>query len=309
MDTNKGEYRRNPWAALALSLLSAGLGHIYCGRLVAGVVYYCSWLVLALVWITASFATMSPTVFLTLVGTPYLAAVTIWLWAAIDAFRTASKIDGDFVPRNYNRGVVYTGLAVLGIVYPCALLMGVSRVSFEAFYIPTNSMSPNVVNGDRLLVNKQTYRHREPQRGEVVVFRNPGPGAHNYIKRIVAVGGDTIEFRGHDVLINGKRLSRKQLSDEEITSLKLQVTGQVYVEENAGANYMIIGEADDARATRPDPEPMVVPEGMVYVLGDYRARSRDSRDFGVIPRKHVTGSVEFLYWPAESWSRFGAFDE
>ena len=121
-----------------------------------------------------------------------------------------------------------------------------------------------------MLVNKLTYRFRPIDRGDVVVFRYPRDRSVNYIKRVVGVPGDRIEFRQGVLYINGER---ETAPDRPLPGKTVPET--------------------------------IVPDDSVYVLGDKRESSRDSREFGCVPTEDVFGAVEYIYYPP---SRFGALE-
>ncbi len=144
----------------------------------------------------------------------------------------------------------------------------------QAFFIPSPSMSPTLMEGDHILVNKLIYRFREPRAGEIIVFRAP-PEASNdgvekdFIKRLVAVPGDVIEVRDGQLYRNDVPAS------------------EPYLEEKMGYSL----------------KPTRIAEGRLYVLGDNRNDSRDSHWWGQLERKRVIGKAMFRFWPPR---RFGS---
>ena len=155
-------------------------------------------------------------------------------------------------------------LVILVITF--ALVFGVVRpFVMEAFYIPSESMVPTFEVGDRVFVNKFIYRFREPKQGEIVVFKSIEGEQEDLIKRVVGVPGDTITLDNGMLLVNGVP------KDEPYVNHQL-----------------------------PDPSsfgPITVPEGKVFVLGDNRANSRDSRFFGPLPIQDVEGEAFVIFWP------------
>lgn len=143
----------------------------------------------------------------------------------------------------------------------------------RAFTVDGPSMQPTLQSGERLLIDKISYRFREPQRGDVVVFRYPSDPRQYYIKRVVGLPGDTVQIAGGELYINGI------LIKEEYTS------------------GPIVGDFG----------PLVVPPGEYFVLGDNRNNSEDSRSrrVGTIPRESIVGKAFVRYWPL---SRSGRID-
>ena len=159
-------------------------------------------------------------------------------------------------------------LTILGGALVVALL--VTRFLVQAFFIPSLSMYPALDNGDRVLVNKLSYRLHEIRRGDLIVFERPadeGPSqVKDLIKRVVGLGGERIEARDGRVMIDGKPLPEPYLPPG------VQTTNL---------------------------EPLVVPDGHVFVMGDNRDDSRDSRFFGPLPEDLVIGRAFVKVWPLD----------
>ena len=169
--------------------------------------------------------------------------------------------DGDSKSRRRWRRTILEWLGVIGGGIAIALL--VEAFLIQAFWIPSPSMEPTLDVGDRVLVNKLSYKFHDVHRGDVVVFERP-PGASSgengeikdLIKRVIAIGGDTIEGKEGDVYVNGERI------DE---------------------NYLEPGTpTDNLPATK-------IPAGQVFVMGDNRTNSEDSRVFGPIDEDAIVG--------------------
>jgi signal peptidase I len=141
----------------------------------------------------------------------------------------------------------------------------------QAFYIPTGSMAPTLQVGDRILVAKFAYRFRNVRRGDVIVFRYPLASSKDFVKRVVALAGETVELREGLVLIDGRPLSERYPTP--------------------------LGGGD--RACTSTYGPQRVPEGHLFVLGDNRCNSEDSRFFGFVPERNVIGRALVIYWPPD----------
>lgn len=278
---------RKPWIAAALSAVSTGLGHIYCGRIVMGIVLLCiGWLLVPL----ALFAALLPpfTVVLILLMAGVICLLGMYVFAIVDAWRKAARGGDGYQLRDYNRGIVYAMLAIVGVCYPFCIGWCVRANAFEAFKIPTASMSPGVLPGDRIMANKLIYQHQPPRRGDLIVFRAPTNRDLMYIKRVVALAGDTVALKNNRVIVNGRDAS----ADSDAASESID-----------GSTYKIAAEGGDSK---PDFPETVVPKGTCFVVGDARGRSHDSREFGPVPFGDVIGQAQYIYWPAGSWGRFGA---
>jgi signal peptidase I len=152
------------------------------------------------------------------------------------------------------------------LVVAFALVFGFVRpFVLEAFYIPSESMVPTLLVGDRVFVNKFIYRFAEPERGDVVVFESVNGGEEDLIKRIVAVAGDSVAVRGGVLSVN---------------------------EEPQNEPYLNRGIPDDSFFG-----PTRLSEGEVFVMGDNRANSADSRVFGPVPIENIEGEAFASFWP------------
>ena len=196
------------------------------------------------------------------------------------------------------------------------LLVGVIRsFAFEPFHIPSSSMLPNLLVGDYLFVNKYDYgygRYSFPfdipvidegrwwsaaaKRGDMIVFRPVHDAKRSYIKRVVGVGGDTIQMQNGTVFLNGEPLPRqKRAPSVEIDGKRHYVS--LYEETNHQRNYDIMEFAnDDFFDNTP---PYTVPDNHYFVMGDNRDASRDSRDFslvGFVPHDNVIGKAEVIFF-------------
>jgi signal peptidase I len=134
----------------------------------------------------------------------------------------------------------------------------------EPFAIPSESMEPTLRPGDHVLVEKLSYRFGSPRRGDLVVFRSPDGGSLA-VKRIVGLAGDRVAIEDGVLAIDG-RLQREPYVDQK------------------SIDSVYFG-------------PVVVPRGDVFVMGDNRADSHDSRDYGAVPRRALIGRVLTTLWP------------
>jgi signal peptidase I len=299
---------RFPWVALALSFLSSGVGHIYCGRIVKGLFLYSARFLLPMLSIIAAFAQRSNAVLLGLILLPAAATVIIYLYSPIDAYFIARRTGRDYKLKEYNRTSLYWMLVVMQLAYPVALTWGVREYVYEAFLVPVRSMSPNFLAGDRILVNKRPFREGFPERGDVIVFRTPpSEVGRTWIKRVIGVAGDRIVIKGREIEVNGKKLERERVPRESVAQIREQVDGSIYCESHAGRRYQVLLSDNHLGGSAVDEINVTVPDRSVFVLGDNRDRSRDSRHIGSIHVGDVIGYVDYIYFPVETWSRFGVY--
>jgi signal peptidase I len=211
--------------------------------------------------------------------------------------------------KDYNRWYVYIVLVLLNTASSLVATLSVRANYCEAFRVPTASSYPTIVPGDRLLANKIAYDRSDPERGDLVVFINPENREVNFIKRVVAVAGDTVEIKDAWLYINDRKIPRRALGQSALDNIRIEfncepLEGEVYCETNGDAQYKIFLARAPHDKTSSDFARMTVPEHHCFVLGDNRNLSHDSRHFGPVPLATIKGRAEYLYWPVEGWSRF-----
>jgi signal peptidase I len=296
---------RSPWAAVALAMMAPGLGHVYAGEIVKGLAYFFGVLLFAPALAVAGKLPASRGVLAAVILT-VLATLGLYLYSIVDAYRAARRRREHYQLRDYNRGIVYALFLLASPAYVVAAVLFLRSTSLEAFYLPTGSMAPTLLVGDHVLVTKLPQPIDVPERGDLLVFYNPENNQQRWIKRVVALPGDKVATHGSDVFVNGKKLERDRVPAESLAAIRDQVKGDVFVESNGGRRYTILFAADGKQEDFAEKE---VPAGCVFVLGDHRDNSRDSRDFGFVPLGNVLGQVRFIYFPAETWARFGVVQE
>lgn len=296
---------RSPLIAVILSLAATGLGQIYCGRIVRGLVMFLGSLLFAPAIVVAA---LLPPATMVLVGLilALLTVLGVYVFAVVDAFRLARRGRDLFQSMDYNHPLVYALFILVGLTYSAGGLNFIRSNVFEAFAIPMASEIPTLLPGDRFLVNKTTYQRRFVRRGDEVVFRVPSEGV-NWVKRVIALPGDTVEVKDNEVFVNGQPLAREPAPLASLGAAAREVKGELFEETNAGRRYRILFAAD----TKPLPDypKAKVPDGMCFMLGDNRNNSRDSRTMGFVALGDVLGDVQYRYWPAATWTRFGGLTE
>src|SRR5215469_18976621 len=188
----------------------------------------------------------------------------------------------EHVRRSFLRQSTKRLLLVLLIVFFLKIFVG------EASMVPTSSMEGTILVGDHLFMSKLLYGPEIPllhwrlpmlktiHRGEIVVFRYPKDTSQTYLKRVAAVGGDLVEIRNGTLFVNGDPVHE---------------------------SYVV--HHNPAHSRHEDLGPLVVPAGELFVMGDNRDNSSDSRDWGFVPVSNVIGEPLFVYWsydaPSSSW--------
>ena len=135
----------------------------------------------------------------------------------------------------------------------------------QAFRVQGTSMEPLLQDGERIVVNKFVYRFRPIERGDVVVFWYPRDPSVSFIKRVVALPGDSVEIRSGRLLVNGVAVRESYLPDA-------------------------FRDSDSFPATQ-------IAKGFYFVLGDHRRSSNDSRSWGEVPERYIYGRAVFRFWP------------
>ncbi len=194
---------RSPLIAVILSLAATGLGQIYCGRIVHGLVMFLGSLLFAPAIVVAA---LLPPATIVLVGLilALLAVLGVYVFAVVDAFRLTRRGRNLFESMDYNHPLVYALFILVGLTYSAGGLYFIRSNVFEAFAIPMASEIPTLLPGDRFLVNKTTYQRRFVRRGDEVVFRVQSEGV-KWVKRVIALPGDTVEVKDNKVFVNGQQ--------------------------------------------------------------------------------------------------------
>jgi signal peptidase I len=166
--------------------------------------------------------------------------------------------------RSSTRRRVLTAVLVTAV----AALIALRLFVLEPFRIPSDSMAPTLRPGDQVLVDKRAYSGGAPRRGDLVVFRAPRTG-EILLKRVVAVADDTVGIEDGVLVVDGRRPREPYADPDAIDSVYFG--------------------------------PVRVRRGTVFVLGDNRANSEDSRDFGAVPTSRLIGRVRARIWPPGRW--------
>jgi signal peptidase I len=158
---------------------------------------------------------------------------------------------------------------VIETVVLTVLMFFVISSAVQNYFVDGVSMEPNLHNTERILVDKWSYLFHPPGRGDIIVFAAPPDPAVDYVKRIIAVPGDIITIRNTTVIVDGVTLN------------------ETYIDPSLQGNPFLYKPINN----------VIVPQNEYFVLGDNRARSSDSRDWGFVPRNNIVGRAVIVYWP------------
>ena len=207
------------------------------------------------------------------------------------------------------------------IVIAVALAFAIRAFVFQPFKIPSGSMLPTLLVGDHILINKFVYGTRIPftdkiffpfskiDRGDIVVFKLGADNATGftmpakeafYVKRTVGIAGDEIDIRGRDIIVNGRAVTQVYAGDYEHPDQKFYTAADRYQQSLSGKNFGVIYKTGNNSTTSGRMSfPLVVPKDRIFVMGDNRDNSYDSRFWGFVPVENVYGKAFMIHW---SWN-------
>lgn len=276
---------RRPWLAFGMSMVCPGLGQLYNGNGILALTAFPVGIIFAL---TTTFYFFGD---LKMLLQALCISLVIDFVYAVHAYREAKRL-GAVNLKPFQRWWLYLGFLVVsygipdgyGKIYP-------SR--FLSFQIPSESMLPNLLVGDRLVADGWAYWGKDPARGDIVVFDYPKDTSIKYVKRLVALPGETVEMREGEIYVNGARMEQRRNGAVKVSSEGW--SREEFLEK--------LGEKEHSMyRTQPaapgDFAPVVVPEGKFFVMGDNRDRSSDSRVWGFVSREHLIGRMAYVFF---SW--------
>lgn len=268
---------RRPWIAAVLTWLVPGLGQLYGGEPRRALVIYLGGISL----ITVLLVSGTTRTFFGLILC-VVAVLLFLLWVIWDAVRISQR-KKEYELKPYNRWYLYVAVVVVaGLIPPRLLALSPVR----ALQIPFASMEPAVQLGDHIYADMTYYRSTKPARGDLIIFTVPDYPALVKIARIIGLAGEQIEIRDKMVYIAGQPLTDPwgHYRNPQVDSLF----------------------GDPRLRLRDSFGPAKIPDGAVFVLGDNRDNSYDSRFFGSIPLSSLRGRPLYVYW-ARDRSRIGTY--
>ena len=264
--------KRKPIVAAIFSSLAPGLGQLYNGQIIKGIIFLLSLILLPIIMFRIGLHH-------SFYGLAIILLVFMFFLLFIigEAFFAARK-KKEFIPKSYNRWYIYLLIILLInsiILIPTNFLTN-KVLGFSAYKMPTGSMEPTLRVGDYLVADLKYFKKSKLQREDLVVLHSPEDPAKIFIKRIIALEGEKIEIKSKQVYINDAQLPEVY---------KVHLDNKVYPGRD---NY----------------GPVVVPSDYCFVLGDNRDKSRDSRHWDSLPLKNIKGKPVYIYW-ARDITRIG----
>jgi signal peptidase I len=270
----KGSMARSPRIALLLSFLTPGLGQMYNGQMKRGIILYLAGGLIAITLVSTGLFFKFYTMVLCLA---ILAAFFFFVWS--DAYTGAAK-SKDITLKPYNKWYLYLlVILITAFVIQPSFSSIIKNNIVRAYKTPSGGMEPALLVGDYFIADMRLYKNEKPKRGDVVIFEYPKDPSKDFIKRVIGVEGEKVEINGGRLYINDKEIGDSW--------------GQV--------------ESKDKKTSMQTSDtfgPVLVPKDSVFVLGDNRDNSQDSRHWGFVSTRQTKGKALYIYW-ARNKSRIG----
>lgn len=273
---------RKPWLAGLLSLVQPGLGQVYNGEIRKALLFYA----LSFLLLPGLFLCLHSEFIRVFLLSCALIVPVYYIAVIVDAVRTAKRLDNQYIPKRYNKVIVYIGVFLFVVILSNSLSALVKSNLVKAYRFPSASMEPTLLKGDHVLVDRSKSA-RNPRNGDLIVFEYPEDPSKDFVKRVVAVEGDTVEIRNKLLYVNGKAVIEPYAVHMEKITIPADQNPRDYF------------------------GPQVIPAGSYFVMGDNRDRSYDSRFWGTVAKDKVKGTVKSIYWSwdkekfAVRWGRVG----
>jgi len=287
---------RKPLTAFLASLVMPGLGQLYNGEPIKGLLLF---LALCIATPLASWLALhAPKHHILLVLVLMLLLIlAMYIYAMVNAFRSAKRVSNNYALKPFNKSYVYIIAFIIGYVFIFGGLAHYTRKHLMAsFYIPSQSMLPTLLPGDYVIADKRSdcagcknhLRH-----GDLAIFTNPNDHNKLYIKRIVGLPNDDVVIKGTAIRVNDVPIRTEQVTEfghEELSRLLDTHIG--WREKSGRAVYKVIWQKD----MKQENTSFTVPEGKVFVLGDNRNAAQDSRRFGTVPLANVVAVAKQVWF-------------
>ena len=264
---------RKLWVAGLLTFLTIGLGHLYAGEARRGLILFFAQAILLAIFLPLALVRLSLTILILLV----ISGFAYFVYCLLDAIRIARENKFGYRLKKYNRWYIYLACWIVAslIIQPVTEVL-IKKNVIQAYKIASGAMIPTLLLGDRILVDKLTYKNHEPQRGDIIIFPYPVNLSRAFVKRLIGLEGDKIQIKDKQLFINDEIYQENYIVNRDPHIMPADVSPR----DNFG--------------------PIVVPNGKYFVMGDNRDNSHDSRFWKYVEKDTVEGKVKSLYW---SWDK------
>ena len=205
------------------------------------------------------------------------------------------------------------------LFYALVIAIAIRSLLIQPFYIPSSSMEPNLLVGDRIFVTKYSYgyskhsfpfsppifkgriMHKNPERGDIVVFKTPADNRTDYIKRLIGLPGDKVQFISSNLYINSSEVMKSRLSTKDIIFCGKKKIDVFTFEELLpnGKKFITVYSKE---YTFQNSDPFIIPKNHYFFLGDNRDCSKDSRflsSVGYVHKDNLVGKARFIFFSSD----------
>jgi len=273
---------RKWWVAGLMSLLGPGVGQVYNGQARKGIIFY----LLHLLLIPPLLLSLDSSYVIIWLGLLVFFTLLYHLIVIGDAIYSSIKLGSDYHIKSYNKIVIYISLLVIVFAFSSSEKYLIKHNYVQAYKLPAASMEPTLLVGDHILVDR-SMSARNPKRGDLVIFEFPEDKRKDFVKRVVAVGGDVVAGKDKELYVNNKLVKDSYGVHKEV--------GVIPASMNPRDNF----------------GPVTVPAGSYFMMGDNRDRSYDSRFWGCVEQSKIKGTVKNIYLSLDynnnsvRWDRVG----
>ncbi|MBU0484095.1 MAG: signal peptidase I [Proteobacteria bacterium] len=275
---------RKPWLAVLLTFATLGLGQVYAGAAPKGIILFLVNFIFSLL----SIPFWRPQYFKTTLLVSGLLGIIFFIYCLYDALKLSKAHKYSYELKRYNKWYVYLAIFIINsFVFSPIISATIKSYIVQAYKIPSGSMLPTILLGDHILADKYIYRYNQPKRGDIVIFSQPENPDQDLIKRVIGIAGDLIEIKEKQLYLNNHKYEERYAVHRDPRI----IPGDIQPRDNFG--------------------PFTVPDNAVFVMGDNRDNSYDSRFFGAIDLPQIAGQAINLYWSWDNetnqvrWERVG----
>jgi signal peptidase I len=291
---------RKPLLALLMSLVLPGFGQLYNGEPNRAIWFFLAYCALGVPGVAVIALYLPSSLMLAALLVTLCLILALWIYGMVDAWKSARR-QPDYVPRAWQSSGMYVlTLILFAFIVQPLFASYVRNHEVESFRVPSSSMEPTLMHGDFIFSDK---RYNCPnckeavRRGDIAIFSYPNDRTRYYVKRIIGLPGERVQIKGHEVLINGHSLNLSETQGPD---------GRQISEGDDLKHWQVMWSAQQPQLADTD---VTVPAGQVYVLGDNRDQSVDSRNFGTVAMPDVVGRVRQVWFSyadtAIRWARMG----